>query len=216
MVGSPLPAPLLRAIGTVAAMHLRLATPDDGPACAAIYAPYVTDSAISFELTAPDGAEIADRIKRTIERTPWVVVEVDGVVRGYAYAGRFRDRPAYDWAAETTVYVDRAFQGRGLGRAAMRAVLAILRLQGFHVAVAGVTPPNEGSVGLHRRLGFKRVGLFEEVGWKDGAWHGVDFFALPLSSSVPVPVPLPIVPLPDLVGSAELGRALAEAAPGAC
>jgi phosphinothricin acetyltransferase len=190
-------------------MHVRLATPDDGPVCAAIYAPFVTGSAISFELVPPDGAEISDRIARTIARTPWVVVEIDGLVRGYAYAGRFRERPAYDWVAETTVYLDRAFQGRGLGRAAMRAVLEILRLQGFHTAIAGVTPPNPGSVGLHLGLGFERIGLFEEVGWKDGAWHGVEFFGLELSP--PEPAPVPIRPLPEVAGSDELRRALAGA-----
>ena len=193
----------------VNAMHVRLATPDDGPACAAVYAPYVTGTAISFEVVPPDGSEIAGRIGRTIDRTPWVVVEVDGVVRAFAYAGRFRDRPAYDWAAETTVYVDREFQGVGLGRAAMRAVLAILRLQGFHTAIAGITPPNPGSVGLHVRLGFARIGLFEEVGWKDGRWHGVEFFGLELSP--PGPAPRPIRSLPEIAGSEELGRALAEA-----
>ena len=191
-------------------MNVRLATPDDGPACAVVYAPYVTDTAISFELAPPDGAEIADRILRTIARTPWVVVEVDGTVRGYAYAGRFRERPAYDWAAETTVYVDRAYQGRGLGRAAMRAVLAILRLQGFHVAVAGITPPNPGSVALHLRLGFERIGLFEEVGWKGDTWHGVEFFGLQLSPRELTPGP--IVPLSAVAGSEELERALSEAA----
>lgn len=191
------------------AMHLRLATRDDGPACAAVYAPYVTGTAVSFELAPPDGAEIAGRIERTIARTPWVVAEVDGVVRGYAYASRFRDRPAYDWAAETTVYVDPAFQGRRLGRAAMRAVLAILRLQGFHTAIAGITPPNPGSVGLHRRLGFERIGLFEEVGWKHGRWHGVEFFGLRLSPAEPAP--LRIVPLPDIAGTEALEIALAEA-----
>ncbi len=191
------------------ARHVRLASPDDGPACATIYAPYVTGTAVSFELVPPDGPEIADRIARTIVRTPWVVVELDGVVRGFAYAGRFRDRPAYDWAAETTVYVDRAFQGRGLGRAAMRAILAILRLQGFHSAIAGVTLPNPASVSLHLRLGFERVGLFEDAGWKDGAWHGVEFFALRLSPREAAPGP--IRPLPELAGSGELGRALSDA-----
>lgn len=191
-------------------MHLRLATPADGPACAAIYEPYVSDTCISFELTPPDGAEIGARIARTVERLPWVVAEVDGVVRGYAYAGRFRDRPAYDWTAETTVYVDRAFQRHGIGRAAMRALLAILRLQGLHVTVAGVTPPNPGSVGLHLALGFERIGLFEEVGWKDGRWHGVEFFGLELSPRAPAPVP--VRPLPAIAGSEAVARALSDAA----
>ncbi len=192
-------------------MRLRLATPADGRACAGIYEPYVSGTCISFELTPPDGAEIGARIARTAERLPWVVAEVDGLVRGYAYAGRFRDRPAYDWTAETTVYVDRAFQRRGIGVAAMRAVLAILRLQGFHMVVAGVTPPNPGSVGLHLALGFERIGLFEEVGWKDNRWHGVEFFGLELSPRAITPVP--IRPLPAIAGSEEVARALANVTP---
>jgi L-amino acid N-acyltransferase YncA len=190
-------------------VRLRLATPDDGPACAAVYAPYVTDTCISFELTPPDGIEVGVRITRIVGSTPWVVAEVDGVVRGFAYAGRFRERAAYDWTAETTVYVDGGFHRRGIGRATMRAVLAILRLQGFHSAVAGVTPPNPGSVGLHEALGFERIGLFEEVGWKDGRWHGVEFFALELSPADRTPDP--IRSLSEIAGSGELERILAGA-----
>ncbi len=191
-------------------MRIRLATPDDGAACAVVYAPFVSGTAVSFELEPPGGLELAGRIERTLARMPWVVVEVDGVVRGYAYGSRFRDRPAYDWTAETTVYVDRAFQRRGIGGSAMRAVLSILRLQGFHTAIAGITIPNPGSVGLHLRLGFERIGLFEAVGWKDGAWHGVEFYRIELSAGVAAPEP--IRPLPELVGSEELTRALAGAA----
>jgi L-amino acid N-acyltransferase YncA len=187
--------------------RVRLATPDDGPACAAIYAPYVTDTSISFELVPPRGAEIAARIERTIVRTPWVVVEVDGVVRAYAYATRHRERPAYDWTVETAVYVDRSFARRGLGRIAMRAVLAILRVQGAHLVVAGITLPNPGSVALHEALGFVRVGGFEAIGWKHGGWHGVDWFALELGPRADEPPPL--VPLPELVGTARLEAALA-------
>ena len=142
--------------------------------------PYVRTTAISFELEPPTGDEMAARIARTIERTPWVVVEVDGVVRAYAYGTRHRDRAAYDRTVETTVYVDAAFAGRGLGRRAMAAVLAVLRLQGAHLAVAGITPPNPASEGLHEALGFRRVGAFEAIGCKFGAWHGVTWFALEL------------------------------------
>jgi L-amino acid N-acyltransferase YncA len=186
----------------------RLATPADGDAIAAIYAPYVTGTAISFELTPPDGEEMARRIARTIERTPWVVAEVDGVVHAYAYAGRFRERPAYDWSAESAVYVDDAMRGAGLGRAVMTALLAILRLQGFHVVVAGITPPNPASVALHRALGFERVGMFEGVGWKLGAWQGVEFFQLELAPREAGRAPEPIRPLPSLIGTPELAGAL--------
>lgn len=187
--------------------RVRLATPDDGAACAAVYAPYVTGTSISFELVPPDGPEMAARIARTVERTPWVVVELDGDVRAYAYGSRHRDRAAYDWTVETTVYVDREFARRGLGRIAMSAVLAILRLQGAHLAVAGVTPPNPGSVALHESLGFVRVGEFQAIGWKFGRWHGVEWFALELGPREGEPMPL--VPLPALAGTPALAAALA-------
>ena len=146
------------------------------------------------------------RIARTIDRTPWVVVELDGAVRAYAYATRHRERPAYDWTVETAVYVDRSFARRGLGRTAMRAVLAILRVQGAHLVVAGITLPNPGSVALHAALGFARVGGFEAIGWKHGRWHGVDWFELELGPRDDEPTPL--VLLPDLAGTTVLEAAL--------
>ena len=169
---------------------VRLATPDDAAACAAIYATYVERTAVSFELEPPDADEMARRMARTLARTPWVVVEVDGAVRAYAYAGRHRERPAYDWTAETTVYVEDGFGGQGLGRAAMEAVLDLVRRQGFHLAVAGVTLPNDASTGLHLALGFRRVGEFEAIGWKFGAWHDVAWFALELAPRENEPAPL--------------------------
>jgi phosphinothricin acetyltransferase len=188
---------------------LRLATPADGDALAAIYAPYVRATAISFELRPPDGTEIAARISRTLERTPWLIAEVDGVARGYAYAGRFRDRPAYDWTCESGIYVDEASRGLGLGRALMVGLIAVVRLQGFRTLIAGVTPPNPASVGLHLGLGFRRVGTFEGVGHKLGAWQDVEFFELELAPRADGEVPVPVQPLPELLGSPELARALA-------
>jgi len=135
------------------------------------------------------------------------VVEVDDVVRAYAYGNRHRDRAAYDWTVETTVYVDRDFGRRGLGRLAMGAVIDILRLQGAHLAVAGITLPNPGSVRLHESLGFLPVGEFEAIGWKFGGWHGVAWYELELGAREPGPAPL--VPLPELTGRPELAEALA-------
>jgi phosphinothricin acetyltransferase len=178
------------------AIRIRLATPADGAACAAVYRPYVEGAVVSFELVAPSADEMAARITRTLERTPWLVAEVDGVVRGYAYAGRHRERPAYDWTAETTVYVDEAYVGRGLGRALMSALLGLLRRQGFHLAVAGITLPNPGSVRLHTGLGFRRVGEFEAIGWKNGGWRGVDWYTLELGPRSGAPSP--IVPVGEL------------------
>jgi L-amino acid N-acyltransferase YncA len=187
---------------------VRLATPADGAGCAAIYAPYVLETAVSFEAEPPTADVMAARIARTIERTPWVVVEVDGSVRGYAYGTRHRERAAYDWTVETTVYVDRAFARQGLGRLAMRAVIAILRLQGAHLAVAGVTLPNPGSVRLHESLGYRPIGEFEAIGWKHGGWHGVAWYALELASRAHEPEPL--VPLPELAGTVGLADALTQ------
>lgn len=187
---------------------IRLATPADGDAIAAIYAPYVLETAISFEADPPSGEVIAGRIAAVLARWPYLVAEVDGVVRAYAYASRFRDRPAYDWTCESTVYVDRSLHRSGLGRATMTALLRVLRLQGFRLVVAGVTPPNPGSIGLHRALGFERVGEFEGVGWKHGRWHGVEFFELALFPAVAGVEPRPVRALPELLGTPELARAI--------
>ncbi len=195
--------------GATTAMTLRLATPADGAACAAIYRPYVERSVISFELEAPAAEELAARISRVVARTPWLVAEVDGTVRGYAYGSRHRERAAYDWTVETTVYVDEAFARRGIGRACMTGLLAVLRLQGFQLAVAGVTLPNPGSVGLHRALGFERIGEFRAIGYKFGRWHGVEWFGLELG---PRPdQPAPVRPITVLVGTRALDEALAAA-----
>jgi L-amino acid N-acyltransferase YncA len=184
---------------------VRLATVEDGAACAAIYAPFVEDTSISFELEPPTADEMAARIAKTTTRTPWLVVEVDGTVRGYAYGTRHRDRAAYDWTVESTVYVDRAFAGRGIGRAAMTALLEVLRIQGFHLVVAGITQPNAASTALHRALGFERIGEFGAIGWKEGRWHGVEWYGLELGSrDLP---PAPIRPLADAIADWERARA---------
>jgi phosphinothricin acetyltransferase len=185
------------------AHRVRLATPDDAGAVAAIYRPYVEGTAVSFEVEPPSEAEIRGRIARVLERAPWIVVEVDGVVRGYAYGTRHRERAAYDWTIETTVYVDPAFRGRGLGRAAMAALLDVLRRQGFHLAVAGITQPNPASEGLHRALGFARIGEFEAIGWKFGAWHGVEWFGLELGPRSDAAAPLR--PVAEAAAEAGLG-----------
>jgi phosphinothricin acetyltransferase len=189
--------------------RLRLATPADAKAIAAIYAPYVTETAISFELEPPTPDAMAGRIAAILERGPYVVAEVDGVVRAYAYAGRFRERAAYDWSCESTVYVDRSLHRSGLGRATMEAVIRVVRLQGFRLVIAGVTLPNPGSEGLHLALGFRRVGAFDGVGFKYGQWWGVDFFALELFPAIDGADPTPIRPLPELLGTPQLARAIA-------
>jgi L-amino acid N-acyltransferase YncA len=149
---------------------VRDASPLDGEACAAIYAPYVTETAISFETVAPTGAEMAERIASAIA---WFVGEVDGRVAGYAYAGRFHPRAAYRWACEVGVYLAPGHQRKGAGRALYDVLLPHLTERGYRSAIAGMTLPNPGSEGLHRALGFEPVGTYRDIGYKFGAWHDV-------------------------------------------
>lgn len=162
-------------------MVIRHADPArDGAACAAVYAPYVLDTPISFEEEPPNAAELARRIELTSARYPWLVAEEDGTMGGYAYATEHRSRAAYRWAAEVTVYIAPQHQRRGLGRALYRALLDLLVRQGVQVAVAGITLPNDASVGLHEACGFKPVGVYERIGWKAGRWWDVGWWELEL------------------------------------
>ena len=152
-------------------MRVREATEHDAASCAAIYAPYVTGSVISFELEPPSEAEMAARIAAAHD---WLVLEDDaGHVAGYAYAGPMARRAAYRWATEVSVYLDRAFRRRGGGRMLYEALLPRLAARGFRMAIAGMTLPNDASVGLHRALGFQPVGTYRRIGYKHGAWHDV-------------------------------------------
>jgi phosphinothricin acetyltransferase len=151
--------------------HIRAATPDDAPACAAIYAPYVTDTPISFETEAPTAAEMAGRIERSIA---WLVLEAgDGQVVGYAYASPFHPRAAYRWACEVSVYLERGRRRTGGGRALYDVLLPHLTERGYRTAIAGMTLPNPASEGLHAALGFEPVGTYRDIGYKSGAWHDV-------------------------------------------
>jgi phosphinothricin acetyltransferase len=153
----------------------------DAAACAAIYAPHVEGSPVSFEEQAPDAAEMARRIERYGTSHAWLVAEREGQVAGYAYATAFNERPAYRWSASVSVYVAGQARGSGVGRALYEALFARLRERGFRTACAGITLPNEASAGLHESLGFEQTGLNREIGWKQGAWRDVGWFQLELA-----------------------------------
>jgi L-amino acid N-acyltransferase YncA len=154
---------------------VRDASERDAEACAAIYAPYVIDTAITFESDPPQPAEMAVRIAAAMRTHAWVVLEADGRVVGYAYGGPFKSRAAYRWACEVSVYLERGRRRTGGGRALYNALFARLADRGFRVAVAGMTLPNDASVGLHRAMGFEPVGTYRRIGWKHDAWHDVAF-----------------------------------------
>jgi len=155
---------------------VRDATAADAGACAAIYAPYVHGTTVSFEEEPPDAAEMARRIATSQERHAWLVGTVDDVVVGYAYAGTFRTRSAYRHTCEVSVYVDRERRGGGVGRTLYTALLDRMRAAGMRLAVGGATMPNDASERLHRSLGFEVVGTFREVGFKQGRWCDVQWF----------------------------------------
>jgi L-amino acid N-acyltransferase YncA len=164
----------------------------DGAACAAIYAPYVATGATSFEESPPTAAEFAERIERVSATHPWVVSERSGEIAGFAYATTHRTRPAYRWTAETSVYVDPAHQGHGVGRELYEVLLELLRRQRLQVACAGITLPNDASVALHRVLGFEQIGVYRRIGYKAGAWRDVGWWQVllgPVSDGAP-PEPL--------------------------
>ena len=158
-------------------MKIRTATPDDAAAVAAIYAPVVQHTAISFETEPPDAAEMRARIEKTLALLPWLVAEdAAGEVAGYAYAGRHRERAAYQWAVDTTVYVRDECRGQGVGRALYGRLLPLLAELGYCQAFAGIALPNAGSVGLHEAMGFQALGVYRNVGFKHGAWRDVGWW----------------------------------------
>jgi phosphinothricin acetyltransferase len=181
-------------------MRIRAATPDDAAAIASIYAPYVEGSVVSFEVEAPGAEEIAARMAAGAGLYPWLVAaDADGGIAGYAYACAFRPRPAYRFAVETTIYLEREAQGRGLGRSLYASLLELLRAQGFAQAIAAITLPNDASVRLHERLGFGHAGTYRQVGYKLGAWWDVGLWQCPLAPAGDPPaeaLPLAAIDLP--------------------
>lgn len=161
-------------------MLVREATAADAAACAAIYAPYVNDTAISFEIEPPSADEMAHRIATAAATHAWLVSDLDGRVVGYAYGGPMKARAAYRWSCEVSVYVDIGLHRGGVGRALYEALFVRLATRGYRTAVAGMTLPNPASEGLHHAVGFEPVGVFRGVGWKHGAWHDVGWMQRPL------------------------------------
>jgi phosphinothricin acetyltransferase len=165
------------------AASVRDASQTDAAACAAIYEPYVRDTAVTFELDAPSHGQMAQRIDTALRDYAWLVLEDRGGVVGYAYGGRFNARPAYRWACEVSVYLELGRRRTGGGRALYEALLEKLAARGFRTAVAGMTLPNDASVALHRAMGFEPVGTYRRIGFKLGAWHDVAWMQCRLDHS---------------------------------
>lgn len=170
--------------------RIRIARPDDAAAVHAIYAPVVEQTAISFELDVPSVDEMRRRITDTLATYPWLVhLDEAGVVDGYVYASRHRERAAYQWSVDVTAYVRADARGQGLGTRLYGRLFDELVALGYCQAFAGITLPNPASVALHRGVGFQPVGVSQRVGYKLGAWHEVSHWQRELQR-VDAPQPL--------------------------
>jgi phosphinothricin acetyltransferase len=176
---------------------VRLADADrDARSVAGIYAEAVTGGVATFEEVPPDAAEMRRRIGTTLERTPWLVAELDGEVIGYAYAAPHHARPGYRWSVNLSAYVAAGHRGRGVGKRLYLRLVEILRRQGMVNAYAGVTLPNPGSERLHAAIGMRRVAVYRRIGFKHGDWHDVAWYELRLAD--PAGRPAEPTPVSDL------------------
>ncbi len=150
---------------------IRSARGEDAEGILAIYAPIVRETFISFEVVPPTIEQMRERIEGTLVKFPWLVCEEEEHILGYAYASRHRERAAYQWSADVSVYVAAECRGQGLGRALYTPLLQILTDLGYYSALAGIVLPNPASVGLHEAMGFRPVAVYHNIGYKLGAWH---------------------------------------------
>jgi L-amino acid N-acyltransferase YncA len=161
--------------------NLRLADENDAAGILSIYAPYIESTSFTFETEVPSVDAFARRIRNYLQEWPWLVFEIDGVIAGYAYASRYRERTAYQWCAECSVYIHHDFQKKGIARALYMALIEILKKQGFRNVYAVINLPNDKSVAFHELLGFRYFATFENVGYKSGQWKNVGWWRLILN-----------------------------------
>lgn len=176
-------------------MSLRLATPQDAQALVHIYGQYI-HTPITFEYELPSPQEFQARITHILECYPYLVWEEAGVPIGYAYAHRFKERAAYQWGAELSVYVAQGHTSQKVGRRLYSALMELLAIQGVRTVYGIVTVPNAKSEGLHRGLGFQDTGICRNTGYVAGAWRDVQTFEKAIN---PYDLdPVPITPFPQL------------------
>ncbi len=167
---------------------IRFATMEDAEAILAIYAEYIVNTGVTFEIEVPTVEQFQERIGRITEQFPWLVCEIDGEIAGYAYGSKHGERAAYRWSADLSVYINEKYHRRGIATALYKAVMELLRLQGYYTVYAGVSTPNEKSEAFHTAFGFRNLGEFKNVGYKLGKWRGVAWYELPLAEYIEEPV----------------------------
>jgi phosphinothricin acetyltransferase len=168
---------------------IRLAQPTDAKGILSIYAPYISNTSLTFEAAVPAENEFAMRIKDYLANWPWLIYELDGKIAGYAYGSKYRERVGYQWCVECSVYVDDKFQQKGIARKLYEALFEILKQQGYRNVYAVINLPNDKSVRLHESCGFKWFANYENVGYKLGAWKTVGWWQLTLNEYSDDPTP---------------------------
>ena len=177
-------------------MRVRIAVPEDAASLAEIYAPYVTDTSITFEYEVPGAEEFAERIRETLKKYPYLVADEEGIIQGYAYASPFKARAAYVWSVETSIYISPSAKHRGIGTALYRELEDLLRRQHVCNLCACITYPNPVSIAFHEKFGYRTVAHFNSAGFKLDAWHDIVWMEKELCPhSVP---PAPFLPFPKL------------------
>jgi len=180
---------------------IRLITENDAEKVLEIYKPYVLHTVITFEYVAPPIEEFLQRIKANINEYPWLVCLHGNKIIGYTYAGFHRYRIAYQWSCESSVYLLPEFHGKGIATILYETLFSLLRMQGYINVYAGVSLPNEKSVGFHQSFGFKKIGIYKKIGYKFDKWHDVEWFQFHLQEHIynpPIPKTLPTVSGTDL------------------
>jgi L-amino acid N-acyltransferase YncA len=161
--------------------HLRLATVADAEGILEIYAPYITNTSFTFETEIPPVADFRKRIESYLLNWPWLVCEIDGKIAGYAYSGKHRERVAYQWCTESSVYVHDDFQRRGVAKALYSAVIDLVKWLGYRNLYAVINLPNDKSVSFHEQMGFQYFATYKSVGYKLGRWKNVGWWELQLN-----------------------------------
>ena len=166
---------------------IRMATLEDAEAIFRIYAEYIKNTTVTFEIEVLTLTAFRERMAKIMAQFPWLVCEIDGEIAGYAYASKHGERAAYRWSADLSVYISKKFHRRGIATAFYKALAEILRTQGYFTVYAGVSTPNPKSEAFHTALGFRNLGEFRNVGYKLGQWLGVTWYELSLAAYVPEP-----------------------------
>jgi L-amino acid N-acyltransferase YncA len=161
--------------------HIRTATTGDCNEMLEMYAPYILNTSLTFETEVPAEKDFCKRITSYLQRWPWIVCEIDGNVAGYAYASRHRERTAYQWSVESSVYIGERFHRRRIATALYKALFEVLKWQGFRNVYAGINLPNEPSVLFHESCGFEWFASYKNVGYKLGRWKTVGWWQLQLN-----------------------------------